>query len=157
MVFSDVRFETPLDLRREIDAVRRDGARVEAILLADYVVTFTWNDLRRWLRVPRGFAAAPSVPPELHGLVPFWGGLFEASIVHDWCYWTRCFDPLCENGKLAADNLFLALLRAGSVTWWDSAKVYAAVRAFGLGMYEANTFKAGSGPVFMQSDQRIDP
>jgi hypothetical protein len=148
--FSNAVFETPLDIRREIEAVKRDGARVEAILLAQYRVSFDWQG-KRWLQtVPAGFKAAPSVPPALHGLVPFFGGLFESSIVHDWAYNTRCFDDLTgssKKGKLAADQLFLALLESAGVNESDRRNIYQAVRFFGNEMYHENTFQPNCGPV----------
>ena len=152
--FSNARFETPLDIRREIEAVKRDGARVEAILLAQYAVSFDWRG-QRWLQtVPAGFRAAPSVPPALHGLVPFFGGLFEASICHDWQYHTRCFDELTgssKEGKRAADQLFLALLEAANVDPVSRSRIYAAVRMFGNEMYHENVFQPGCGPVLAAS------
>lgn len=147
--FSNATFDTPLDIRREIEAVKRDGQRVEAILLAQYRVSFDWRG-RRWMQtVPAGFLAAPSVPPILQGLVPLWGGLFESSFIHDFCYWTRCFDELSEggDGKLAADQLFLALLESSGVEPDARRNIYQAVRLFGRKAYDANVFKPGCGPV----------
>lgn len=142
---TEARFEANLDIRRNLEAVKRDGARVEAILTAPYHVAFRWRD-RRWsLTVPAGFLAAPSVPPILHGIVPFWGALFEASIVHDWCYWTRCFDPLCEgDGRRRADLLLAALMHAGGADLGDCLEVFTAVRAAGGKNYAACTFKPGN-------------
>lgn len=147
--FTAASFDTPLDIRREIEAVRRDGARVEAILLAQYRVSFDWLGRRWMLVVPAGFPGAPSVPPLLHGVVPFFGGLFESSFVHDWAYWTRCFDELVEggDGKLAADQLFLALLESSGVDEDARRSIYQAVRLFGRGAYAANRFRPGCGPV----------
>jgi hypothetical protein len=143
-IFSRITWETDLVISRQASAVRRDGARVEAILVADYRVAFDWDGGRWSLKVPAGFRAAPSVPPSLHGVVPFWGALFEASIVHDWCYWTRCFDPLTPagDGRRAADKLLCALMRGGGATFRDSARVYGAVRIFGGDHYRVNNFKA---------------
>lgn len=148
MPFSNPVFETPLDLRREIKAVERDGARVEGILLAPYSVSFNWDDDRWRFTIPKGFQAAPSIPTELQMIVPIWGGIFEPSIIHDWCYWTRCFDPLVGgDGKEAADDLFLELMQASGVGWFNRNAAHAAVAVFGRDVYDANTFKANSGPV----------
>jgi hypothetical protein len=144
--FIGIAYETDLRLRRDIKAVRRDGARVEAILEADYTVSFSWRRESWRLTVPAGFLAAPSVPPQLHGIVPFWGALFEASIVHDWCYWTRCFDPhSAGDGRSASDNLLKDMMRAGGADRGDCMEVYLAVRTFGGKLYDANTFKAKNG------------
>ena len=143
--FTDVAFETPLHIERAIEAVKRDGARVEAILLADYRISFTWKKARWSLTVPAGFLAAPSVPPALHGIVPFWGALFEASICHDYAYWTRCFDPIDGGGREAADKLLAAAMRAGGADLGDTAEVYAAVSAFGGRNYFVNQFQPANG------------
>lgn len=139
-------FDKRLVIMREAAAVKRDGARVEAILAEDYTVSFLMAGARWRITVPTGFEAAPSVPPVLHGLVPFWGALFEASIVHDWCYWTRCFDPHADgDGRELADHLFYALMRSGGTKLRDALKAYSAVRAFGRSRYRVNKFKAENG------------
>lgn len=152
--FSNASFDTPLDIRREIEAVKRDGARVEAILLSQYRVSFDWQG-KRWLQtVPAGFKAAPSVPPALHGLVPFFGGLFESSVIHDRLYYTRCLDELTgssKEGRRAADQLFLALLEASGVDPVNRSRIYSAVRLFGDQMYHENVFQPGCGPVLAAS------
>lgn len=139
-------FSRRLVIIREAVAVKRDGARVEAILAEDYSVGFLWDGGRWTITVPKGFQASPSVPPRLHGLVPFWGALFEASIVHDWCYWTRLFDPHAKgDGRELADHLFYALMRAGGTSIRDALKAYTAVRAFGRSRYRVNSYKAENG------------
>lgn len=144
------RFETDLAIRRAIDAVRRDGARVEAILMADYRVSFSLYGQRMALTVPAGFEASPSVPPSLHGVVPFWGALMEGSIAHDWAYSTRCFDALAEahgdEGREVADWMLFALMMAGGTSLVDALEVYTAVRIFGGEHYgSADRCIAGSG------------
>ncbi len=144
------RFETDLYLKRNVDAVKRDGARVEAVVMEPYRVSFTWNSARWSLMVPAGFLAAPSVPPRLHGMVPFWGALFEASIAHDWCYWTRCFDQYAgAGGRFLADQLLVALMAAGNTSRSDCAEVFLAVRAFGGDNYERCKFRPGHNLVRM--------
>ncbi len=141
--FSQAKFETDLVLKRQVEAVRRDGARVEAIVVEDYRVSFLWDGARWSITVPAGFQAAPSVPPRLHGLVPFWGALFEASIVHDWCYWTRCFDPHSAggSGRRSADKLLCGLMRAGGASMADAGEVFMAVHLFGGDRYQVNQFR----------------
>ncbi|MBK8157969.1 MAG: DUF1353 domain-containing protein [Rhodospirillaceae bacterium] len=144
--FRNVAFETPLRIERAIEAVRRDGARVEAILLAPYRVSFDWRNSRWSLTVPAGFKAAPSVPPALHGIVPFWGALFEASICHDYAYWTRCFDTDdSKGGRSHADALLASLMRSGGADFADTAEVYTAVNAFGGSHYFVNAYQPKNG------------
>jgi hypothetical protein len=145
--FSDVRYETPLTIRREIEAVIRDGQMVEAILVEPFVITFTWVQKRWRLEIPAGFTAAPSVPSQVQSMLPFSGGLVEASVIHDWAYYHRIFDPYASDGRLASDNLFEACLEAAGVEDIYRAATYRAVRGGGSPSYRKNTFKEGCGPV----------
>lgn len=138
-VVSNAAFETELLIRRDREAVKRDGVKVNAILAADYRVSFKLDEARYALTIPAGFGAAPSVPPELAGVVPFWGALFEASIAHDWAYETRCFDPF--GGRRVADDMLYQLMRAGGTNALAASKVLVAVRLFGGGHYDSCRYR----------------
>lgn len=132
-------FDTDLVIERKLAAVKRDGAKVDAVLVKDYRVSFDMNGVRFSLCVPAGFGASPSVPPTLAGVVPFWGALFEASIAHDWAYYTRCFDP--HGGRDTADDMLYHLMLAGGTRMIDAAKVLVAVRVFGGNHYDRYTYR----------------
>lgn len=142
------RFETDLYIKRAVEAVKRDGARVEAIVMEPYRVSFNWSGSRWHLTVPSGFLAAPSVPPKLHSFVPFWGALFEASVAHDYAYYTRCFDQYAgPNGRLVADQMLVALMAAGKTSIGDCAEVFLAVRTFGARHYDPAMFRPSNNLV----------
>lgn len=148
MTFSAIAFAPSCDMRRHMADVIRDGARVEHELLAPYWIEFDHGG-RRWrLTVPAGTRAAPSVPPSLMDDLPVLGGMWEPSIVHDWCYETRCFDAWDPDGwgKQFADDLFDAAMEAAGVGWQDRRAVMTAVWAAGGGMYGRHTLIAGFGP-----------
>lgn len=138
-MISNAAFDTDLRIERKLAAVKRDGAKVDAILVNDYRVSFDMHGARCSLCVPAGFGASPSVPPKLASVVPFWGALFEASIAHDWAYYTRCFDP--HGGRDTADTLLYQLMIAGGTRLLDAAKVLVAVRVFGGSHYDRYSYR----------------
>lgn len=146
--FEDVEFAPYCDMRRHIAEVITFGPRVEHVLLSDYWVSFGWRNGWWRLTVPKGTRAAPSVPPSLQDDLPVLGGMWEPSIIHDWCYETRCFDEYGDGRKLA-DALFLRLMEAAGVSWIDRKNIKLALFAAGGAIYGANAFRPGCGPVLL--------
>lgn len=123
MAISNIGFETPLYTVENIEAVRKKGAKVEAILTRPFSVTFNWNGERWRLRLPEKYPAAPSVPPFLRSFAPATGGLRWASFPHDW---VREFNAMpLKDG----DDLLIAIMKASGDGWFKRMRVWTAVRA----------------------------
>jgi hypothetical protein len=121
-VIDNVVFETPLDTREHIDAVRKNGVKAEGVLLAPFIISFDWDGGRWRLEVPVDYAAAPSVPPFLRSFAPATGGLRWGSFAHDWVREKNAM-PLKDG-----DNLLIGCMKASGDGWYKRAKVWAAVR-----------------------------
>ena len=122
MTISSVTFETPLDMREEIEAVRRDGVKVEGILLQDFVITFDWNGARWRFTGPKGNASAPSIPWWLRSIVSVAGPSKWAAVHHDFGY---------ENHSMPRsdlDELYVVIMNGTDAGLWDRAWSWLGIR-----------------------------
>jgi hypothetical protein len=66
-----------------------------------------------------------SAPRPLWIVLPKWGKYGNASVIHDWLYWTQ------ERSRCEADRIFLEGMRVLQVGRATRGAIYAAVRVFG--------------------------
>lgn len=85
------------------------------------------------IEVPEGFrtnfASVPRLP------LAYWlaGGTARiAAVLHDYLYGK-------QRDREWADKVFLAAMEAEGIPWWRRKMMYAAVRTFGQGPYDAKT------------------
>ena len=129
----NLKFETALYTRQEIEAVIKNGVRVEAILTRPFIVSFDWTGIRpdndnfeRWqLEVPFNYKAAPSVPPWLRSISPATGAIVWMSYPHDFLY------EFHSMSRADTDEMFVEGIRTGGGGWWERNRAYAAVRVGG--------------------------
>lgn len=105
--------------------LRWDGARRKFVLTAPYAVDS--------IIIPAGFATDfASVPRALHWLIDRTGCHTEASVVHDWLYWSQ------HGTRAEADRVFLDLLLRSGCSRVKSYTMYAGVRAGGWAAWRSN-------------------
>ena len=80
-----------------------------------------------------------SIPRPLWVLLPKWGKYGNASVIHDWLYWTQ------ERPRPAADRIFLEGMVALQVSWLVRTVIYRAVRWFGWLAWTRNRADRRSG------------
>lgn len=87
------------------------------------------------IRVPAGYVTdLASVPRLLWSVFPPHGRYAKAAIIHDWMY---------ENGirtKKEADRIFLDAMKVLNVPACQCGLMYCAVRLFGTGNFQSDTF-----------------
>lgn len=85
------------------------------------------------IEVPVGFMTDfASVPPIFRALVSKWGKHGNATVIHDYCYWTQ------EHTKRESDDIFRQAMRVSKVTGWRSFFIYWAVRLGGEWAWRGN-------------------
>jgi len=139
----DFTYETPLVLRREIEAVKMRGGKDDAdyIVGADYKVRF-WiqgESAKRTITVPKGMLTdLASVPRFAQTIVARVGPHLEASIVHDFLYiaWQDLGLEPRGNDWLFADNIMHAGMVEAGVDRSQIVMIYAALRGFGWPVYK---------------------
>lgn len=135
-------YDTPLQLRRDIKAVKtRRKKDADYIVAADYTVSFKVDGRPARVTVPAGMATdLASVPRFSRSVVGRVGPHLEASIVHDYLY--IAWQDLDGHGARKQDRDFAdELLRVAM----DEAKVgkrnlfiiHRAVRLFGWSVYQS--------------------
>ncbi len=126
MTIENVVFETPqLDTRELLEAVRREGVKVEGILLQDFVVTFDWDGSKWEFRAPKDFAFAPSIPWFLQSITSATGPSRWAAVLHDYGY---------ENHSLprrVLDELYVAVMNSAEAGLWDRGSSWLGIRLGG--------------------------
>lgn len=139
----DFKFESPLILRREIDAVKMRGGKDDAeyVVGADYEVSFKIKGQvnRRTIKVPKGMLTdLASVPRAAWALVAPVGPHLEASIVHDFLYiaWQDLGIEARDIDREFADNVMHAGMVEAGVDRSQIVMIYSAVRAFGGPVYK---------------------
>lgn len=137
------KYETPLVLRREIEAVKMRGGKDDAeyVVGADYVVSFNLKGEvnKRTIKVPRGMLTdLSSSPRAAWALVAPVGPHLEASIVHDFLYiaWQDLGRQPQSNDWLFADNVMQAGMVEAGVEKSQIVMIYAALRGFGWPVYK---------------------
>ncbi len=85
--------------------------------------------------VPVGFMTDfASVPRMFRWLVSKWGRHGNATVIHDYCYWTQ------ENGRdrKRSDRIFKEAMEVSGVKAWRKWLIYLAVSWFGRFAWEGN-------------------
>jgi hypothetical protein len=139
----DFKYESPMILRREIEAVKMRGGKDDAeyIVGADYVVSYRLEGQvnRRTIKVPKGMLTdLSSSPRAAWALVAPVGPHLEASIVHDFLYiaWQDLDMEARSNDWEFADNIMRAGMVEAGVDRSQIAMIYAALRGFGWPVYK---------------------
>lgn len=139
----DFTFDSPLVLRREIEAVKMRGGNDDAeyVVGADYEVSFKIKGQvsRRTITVPKGMLTdLASVPRAAWALVAPVGPHLEASIVHDFLYiaWQDLGMEPRSNDWEFADNVMKAGMIEAGVEKSQIVMIYAALRGFGWPVYK---------------------
>ena len=139
----DFTYESPLVLRREIEAVKMRGGKDDAeyVVGADYVVSFKLKGQvnKRKITVPKGMLTdLSSSPRAAWALVAPVGPHLEASIVHDFLYiaWQDLGLEPRGNDWLFADNIMHAGMVEAGVDRSQIVMIYAALRGFGWPVYK---------------------
>jgi len=139
----DFKYETPLVLRREIEAVKMRGGKDDAeyVVGADYVVSYHLKGElnRRKIVVPKGMLTdLSSSPRAAWALVAPVGPHLEASIVHDFLYiaWQDLGMEPRSNDWEFADNIMHAGMVEAGVDRSQIVMIYAALRGFGWPVYK---------------------
>jgi hypothetical protein len=135
---TEFKYESPILLRREIEAVktRGDADDAEYIVGADYIVSYRLNGgPPRLVTVPKGMLTdLASVPALTRFLVDRVGPHLEASILHDFLYvaWQDVpgLAPRREDQKFA-DKMLNAGMKEAEVNSFKRFVIYHAVRIFG--------------------------
>jgi hypothetical protein len=93
-----------------------------------------WFGLKgREIMVPSGFVTDfASVPRPIWWLFPRWAKYGNASVVHDWLYWTQPFD------RQAADRAIFEGMRDMKVDPRSAKTIFLALRAFGWIAWKSN-------------------
>ena len=134
-MIKNVKFETALHTREDIEAVIRDGVKAEGVLTQPFIITFDWGGDRWQLEVPLEYAAGPSVPPFLRSITPATGAIRWASYPHDFGYEFHIMS------RSDLDDLFVATMRAAGMGWFKRRRGWLGVRLggwFGWGKHEGN-------------------
>jgi hypothetical protein len=136
-------YESPLVLRREIEAVKMRGGKDDAdyIVGADYVVSFNFKGEvnKRKIKVPKGMLTdLSSSPRAAWAFVGPVGPHLEASIVHDFLYiaWQDLNRGARKDDWLFADNIMHAGMVEAGVDRSQIVMIYAALRGFGWPVYK---------------------
>ena len=129
--FTNIRFETPLDVRYLPEKGRGD----QYTMLEPLIVTWQGRSypgiLERRIIVPTGFVHDfSSVPRLFRSLIPQMGRQNRPSIIHDYLYANRIGD------RADADLLFFDCLRAEGVGLIRAPLMYLAVRLGGRKAWE---------------------
>lgn len=83
--------------------------------------------------VPIGFMTDfASVPGLFRFLVSKWGKHGNATVIHDYCYWTQ------ERSRKESDKIFKEAMEVSGVKAWRKMLVYLAVRWFGGFAWKGN-------------------
>ena len=143
---SEFRYQTPLILRREAEAVRTRGNKdkdADYIVGEEYTVSYKLDGQPRQIVVPRGMLTDLSSAPRIAVLAGIRrvGPHLEASIVHDFLYiaW-QYLDPVREarhEDRRFADELFRVGMKRASVNSIRRELIYRAVSWFGGSLYES--------------------
>ncbi len=82
------------------------------------------------IRAPLGFVTDfASIPRLFWNILPPQGMYGKAAVIHDWCYWSACFD------RKKSDKIFLEGMKALKVKRWRYALMYSVVRCFAFGAW----------------------
>ncbi len=125
MTIENVIFETPLHTREEIEAVIKDGVKVEGILTQPFIITFDWNGKRWRFEIPEDYAAAPSVPWWLRSIMPATGAIRWMAYPHDFGYEYHSMP------RADLDELMAAGMKAGGDGWFKQNWGWSGVRVGG--------------------------
>ena len=141
---SEFRYQTPMILRREAEAVRTRGNKnkdADYIVGEEYAVSYKLDGQERKIVVPRGMLTDLSSAPRFAVLAGIRrvGPHLEASIVHDFLYiaW-QYLEPVREArrpDRRFADELFLVGMKRASVQSFQREAIYRAVSWFGGSFY----------------------
>lgn len=98
------------------------------------------DETRYWVNVPPKFMTDfASVPAPFRGLVSKWGKHGNATVIHDYLYWTQ------ERSRDEADRIFLNGMKVFGVSAWRVFLIYWAVRLGGWSAWRGNILKKKNG------------
>jgi len=136
-------YESPIILRREIEAVQTRGGADDAeyVIGADYTVTYRLNSgAPRQITIPKGMLTdLASVPTVARIFVDRVGPHLEAAILHDFLYVAWQDVPGLvprEEDRRFADELMNAAMKEAEVGSLKRFAIFHAIRTFGKSSYE---------------------
>ena len=125
MTIENVKFETHLYSREEIEAVIKFGVKVEGRLTRPFICTFDWNGKRWRFELPVEYAATPSIPRWLRSIKPATGAVRWISYFHDFGY------EFHSMTRADLDDLMVAGMKAGGDGWRTRQLVWGSIRTGG--------------------------
>jgi hypothetical protein len=103
------------------------------------------------IQVDLGFVTDfASVPRVLWWALPKWGVYGNASVIHDWLYWTQ------KRSRLQSDNIMLEAMTVLEVQPIIKKLIYYAIRTFGWWAWARNAWDKEAGLNRVVEDQIID-
>lgn len=137
---TDFSYDTPLELYRDIEAVKMaNGKDADYILRTPYCVSFKVDGVPCSITIPAGMltdlSSAPLIARPLIGRV---GPHLEASILHDFLYIAWQDLPgrgASETDRAFADALFDLAMKEAQVNAAIRSVIYRATRLGGRGVY----------------------
>ena len=103
------------------------------------------------IQVDLGFVTDfASVPRILWWALPKWGVYGNASVIHDWLYWTQ------KRSRLQSDNIMLEAMTVLEVQPIIKKLIFYAVRTFGWWAWARNAWDKEAGLNRVVEDQIID-
>ena len=103
------------------------------------------------IKVDLGFVTDfASVPRFLWWALPKWGIYGNASVIHDWLYWTQ------KRSRLQSDNIMLEAMTVLEVQPIIKKLIYYAIRSFGWWAWARNAWDREAGLNRVATDHIID-
>ncbi|WP_299875921.1 DUF1353 domain-containing protein [uncultured Cocleimonas sp.] len=121
------------------------------IIYKDFFYDVGAEDSGDRIQVDLGFVTDfASVPRLLWWALPKWGVYGNASVIHDWLYWTQ------KRSRLQSDNIMLEAMTVLEVQPIIKKLIYLAIRSFGWWAWARNSWDREAGLNRVAKDHIID-